>query len=112
ARLYRQNYSYVGDYYEGAACVRNFDGLFTHIDSKGEFVHGQYYRELGVFHKGFAVAADDAGRFHIDKRGRPAYPERYLFIEPFYNGAAFAITLNGKHVVVGENGKILRRLDL
>ena len=107
SRLYSENYLYAGDYYEGTACVKNNDGLFTHIDLAGKTVHGRYYPELGVYHKGFATAGDESGRFHIDKRGFPAYKQRYLFVEPFYNGAAFAIAQDGKQLVVGENGEVL-----
>ena len=93
-RLYTECYRYVGDFKDGIACVRLENGKFLHINSKGIPLNGKMYDDLGVFHKGFATAKDKYGWFHIGKDGEAIYSERYLIIEPFYNG--FSLVTNKK----------------
>ncbi|WP_375561717.1 WG repeat-containing protein [Bernardetia sp. OM2101] len=48
---------------------------------------------MTTFHKNFATAKDAKGWFHINKNGNEIYSERYLEIEPFYNGFALVTTV-------------------
>lgn len=102
-RIYKKNYVYAGDYKDGIACVKMQNGLFKHIDVKGDFINDKSFLDLGIFHKNFATAKDENGWFHINKRGEELYKERYLIIEPFYNGYALVTTFNNK-IIIDENG--------
>ncbi|MDR0798543.1 MAG: hypothetical protein LBN18_02115 [Dysgonamonadaceae bacterium] len=66
--------------------------------------------KLGMFckHKNFATAKDKDGWFHIDKNGNEVYRERYLAIEPFYNGFALVTQFDEQKIIIDEKGiKIL-----
>jgi len=63
--------------------------------------------DLGVYHKNFATARDKRGWFHIDMQGEELYPQRYLMIEPFYNGFALVTDSDGKKIVINEQGEIM-----
>jgi len=101
-RLYVEAFKYAGDFRENIACVQLQNNLFTHIYKDGSRVHDKYFEDLNVYHKGHACAKDESGWFHIDLKGNPLYKERFLLLEPFYNGAAFATDLKGKKVVVSD----------
>ncbi len=104
---YAPRWRYAGDYREGLAVVQRDDGRSTHIDLGGEVVHGRWFLDLDVPHKGYARARDADGWFHIDRRGRPAYTRRFAIVEPFYNGHARVEALDGTVVVIDENGLTL-----
>ena len=107
-RIYKQNYVYAGDYKGGIACVKAKDGFYRHIDNNGKLINDKSFLDLGVFHKNFATAKDKNGWFHIDKKGNEAYENRYLTIEPFYNGFALVATFEGEKIIINEKGlKIL-----
>ncbi len=98
-------WAYAGDYREGAAVVRGKDGLCRHIDPEGELIHNKVFFDLDVFHKGFARARDAEGWFHIDRNGNDISHRRYEYLEPFYNGQAYARLKDGSAVVINENGE-------
>ncbi len=75
-RVYEQEYNYVGDFKDGIAVVHK-DGKATHINNHGKLVHNKWYKKLNVFHKGFAIAEDKHGWFHIDINGNPVYRQRF-----------------------------------
>jgi hypothetical protein len=60
---------------------------------------------LGIFHKNFATAKDKNGWHHIDKIGNQIYKERYLAIEPFYNGFALVTQFDNQKIIIDERGK-------
>jgi len=109
--LYSPKYLYVGDYKYGIAVVINDSGLSTHIDKQGELIHGQYFEELDVYHKGFAIAKDTQGYFHIDKQGKEIYHACYAKLEPFYNGQAVAVTHEGIKIIISESGLVTQTID-
>jgi hypothetical protein len=104
-RIYKQNYVYAGDYKDGIACVKSQDGFYRHIDTNGNFINDKSFLDLGVFHKNFATVKDNDGWFHIDKQGNEVYKNRYLTIEPFYNGFALVTTFDNKKIIIDEKGK-------
>ena len=107
-RIYKDNYIYAGDYKDGIACVKLQNGFYKHIDNNGNFINDKLFLDLGIFHKNFATAKDKQGWFHIDKQGKEIYKERYLIIEPFYNGFALVTTYENKKIIIDEKGlKIL-----
>jgi len=107
-RIYADNYVYAGDYKDGIACVKSQDGFYRHIDNKGKFINVKSFIDLGIFHKNIATAKDKNGWFHIDKNGNEVYKNRYLSIEPFYNGFALVITFENEKIIIDEKGlKIL-----
>lgn len=106
-RLYAENYRYAGDFKDGYACVMLQDGLYKHIDSLGNFINEKAFHDLGVFHKGFATAKDERGWFHIDLNGDALYSERYLQIEPFYNGFALVTTFSQDKEIIDEVGRVI-----
>lgn len=105
--VYSEKYAYAGDYKDGYACVRLPNGKYKHIDKQGVFLNGKEYCDLGIFHKLFATAKDETGWFHIDKRGEGLYRERYLIVEPFYNGYALVTNFNESKQIIDEQGKII-----
>jgi hypothetical protein len=107
-RIYTDNYVYVGDYKDGIACVKSQDGFYRHIDNKGKFINNKSFLDLGIYHKNFATAKDKNGWFHIDKQGNEVYKNRYLTIEPFYNGFALVTSFENEKIIIDEKGlKIL-----
>jgi len=71
----------------------------------GSDLNGNYFLNLGVFHKGFATAKDENGWFHINKEGTAAYSERYWSMEPFYNVLALVAVFRGNRIIINEVGK-------
>jgi len=104
--LYAKKYVYVGDYKDGIACVCLYEGCFKHIDSQGNYINDKHFIDIGIFHKNFATARDSEGWFHINKKGEALYNERYLYVEPFYNGYALVTTFEYKKKIIDEKGKI------
>ncbi len=102
---YTERYSYAGDFRDGIAVVQGADGTHTHIDASGEFVHGRWFLDLDVFHKGHARARDTLGWHHVDMNGEPLYERRFRNVEPFYNGQARVEGFNGSLSVIYHSGK-------
>lgn len=107
---YPDRWRYAGDYRDGMAVVQAADGHSTHIGLDGTLIHGKWFVDLDVFHKGFARARDDDGWMHVDIQGRPAYARRFQAVEPFYNGQARVERLDGALEVIDENGATLVQL--
>ncbi len=106
-RCYKENYRYAGDFKDEIACVRLENGNYKHIDKQGKFITNKEFLDLGVYHKNFATAKDKNGWFHIDKLSVELYQERYLMIEPFYNGFALVTKLNNVKQILDEQGKVI-----
>lgn len=109
-RPYIQNYRYVGDFKDAIGVVCRDDGTSSHIDAAGNFIHSHWYLQLDVFHKAFARAKDERGWVHIKKDGSPAYSNRFLNIEPFYNGQAHVEDFEGNLLVIDEEGQTIREI--
>lgn len=109
-RRYSSNYCYVGDFKDGAAVVCNKNGLHTHIDPEGHPIHDCYFKDLDVYHKGFARAQDEQGWFHVNNKGKAIYNERYANVEPFYNGFARVETTDGALLTINEQAEITQVL--
>lgn len=103
-RPYSENYLYSGDFHDGVAVVRLLNGFCTHIDFNGKYIHGKMFLDLDVYHKGYARARQEDGWFHINLEGKPTCNERFLMIEPFYNGQALVHRFNGEIGIIDEQG--------
>ncbi len=103
-------WTYAGDYRDGVAVVQAADGRSTHVDPAGALVHGCWFADLDVFHKGFARARDERGWMHVDRTGRAVYERRFAAVEPFYNGQARVELLDGGIEVIDERGAPLLML--
>lgn len=103
-KVYSEKYIYAGDFKDGFACVKNADGFYKHIDTRGNFINEVNFLDLGIFHKNYATAKDEGGWHHIDKQGRELYSQRYLAIEPLYNGFALVTQFNMDKVIINEKG--------
>jgi hypothetical protein len=101
---YPERWRYAGDFRDGIAVVQADNGYSSHIDPRGGLIHGQWFLDLDVFHKGFARARDAAGWMHIDRHGAPLYTRRFAAVEPFYNGQARVECFNGALEVIDERG--------
>ena len=55
------------DFRDGIAVVQRPDGMHTHIDSSGNHIHGRWFLDLDVFHKGHARACDSLGWHHVGR---------------------------------------------
>jgi 2-polyprenyl-3-methyl-5-hydroxy-6-metoxy-1,4-benzoquinol methylase len=105
APAYDSRWRYAGDFRDGISVVQADDGRCTHIDAGGQPIHGQWFLDLDVFHKGLARARDDDGWTHVDLGGRPAYARRFAAVEPFYNGQARVERFDGGLEVIDESGR-------
>lgn len=104
-KIYSEKYIYCGDFKDGIACVKSLTGKFKHIDKNGKLINDKAFLDLGVFHKGYATAKDERGWFHINKLGNQIYTERYLFVEPFYNGFALVTNNDNSKAIINEKGE-------
>ena len=107
-KIYSETFTYAGDFKDGMACVKTARGFYKHIDTKGNYLNNIDFLDLGIFHKNFATAKDKDGWHHINKQGKEIYKQRYLAIEPFYNGYALVTQFNFEKNIINEQGvKIL-----
>ncbi len=102
---YAARWRYAGDFRHGIAVVQGDHGRSTHIDRDGHLVHGRWFDDLDVFHKGFARARDSQGWMHVDLRGEPIYGRRFAAVEPFYNGQARVERHDGDREIIEESGE-------
>lgn len=105
--VYKTKYKFVGDFKDGYACVKQLNGLYKHINNDGGFLNNKEFLDLGVFHKNFAIAKDEKGWHHIDKKGKELYKERYIMVEPFYNGFAVVDTFDNAKQIINEKGNVI-----
>jgi hypothetical protein len=101
---YAERWRYAGDFRDGIGVVQASDGRSTHIDIDGRPLHGRWFVDLDVFHKGFARARDERGWVHVDRHGEPVYSRRFAAIEPFYNGQARVERFDGGLEAIDESG--------
>ena len=109
--LYEAKYDYVGDFKDGIACVRDLNGRCHHIDATGKPINDKQFLDLGVFHKMIAPVQDAQGWFHSDIQGNELYKDRYLAIEPFYNGFAVVTCFDSSKKIINERGEIVKCLS-
>lgn len=107
APAYAAGWRYAGDFRHGIAVVQGEDGRSTHIDRDGHLVHGRWFNDLDVFHKGFARARDSRGWMHVDRSGEPLYSRRLAAVEPFYNGQARVEHHDGDREIIDEHGDMV-----
>lgn len=107
---YAARWRYVGDYRDGRAVVQSALGLSTHIDRAGALVHGTWFEDLDVYHKGWARARDTGGWMHVDAQGCVGYRRRFASVEPFYNGQARVETFEGALELIDERGETIVEL--
>ncbi|TXD39508.1 methyltransferase [Lujinxingia vulgaris] len=107
---YSARWCYAGDYRDGIAVVQAACGHSTHVDLNGILLHGVWFVDLDIFHKGYARARDDEGWMHVNLQGRPAYRRRFQAVEPFYNGQARVERFDGALEVIDESGTTLVEL--
>lgn len=110
APLSDRTWRYAGDFRDGIGVVQGDDGLHSHVDELGELLHGRWFVDLDVFHKGFARGRDEGGWTHVDRAGAPAYQRRFAAVEPFYNGQARVERFDGALEVVDETGQTVAEL--
>lgn len=105
--VYSKRYHYAGDFKDGIACAKEENGLFRHINCEGQYLHNRLFLDLGIYHKGFAIARDEKGWHHINQQGDALYTQRYLLLEPFYNGQALATRFDLAKEVIDESGGVV-----
>jgi len=108
--IYSQKFIYCGDYKDGYACVKTNEGHYRHIDINGNFFYNKEFLDLGVFHKSYATAKDKEGWYHIDKKGNEVYGNRYLVVEPFYNGFALVTQFDNQKIIIDELGNTILKV--
>lgn len=107
---YKCRWRYAGDFRDQIAVVQNDEGLHSHIRADGELLHGKWFNDLDVFHKGLAKARDERGWFHINQGGKAVYERRFSQTEPFYNGQARVETFGSGLEIINEKGQTLHIL--
>ncbi|PIR01048.1 MAG: methyltransferase [Nitrospinae bacterium CG11_big_fil_rev_8_21_14_0_20_45_15] len=107
---YSHQWRYAGDFRNGIGVVQANDGRSTHIKTDGSLLHGRWFLDLDVFHKGFARARDEDGWTHVTLAGEPAYVRRFSAVEPFYNGQSRVECFDGGLEIIGENGATITEL--
>jgi hypothetical protein len=107
---YPETWCYAGDYKDGFCVIQSDAGLCTHLDLSGKPLHGNWFVDLDVFHKGFARARDGEGWMHVNLHGTPVYARRFAAVEPFYNGQARVERFDGGLEVINEQGQGLVEL--
>jgi SAM-dependent methyltransferase len=107
---YAARWRYAGDYRDGIAVAQAADGRSTHVNADGELLHGRWFLDLDVFHKGFARARGEQGWMHVDLCGQPVYARRFAMVEPFYNGQARVERFDGALEVIDEEGQTVAEL--
>lgn len=107
---YDARWRYCGDFRDGIAVVQASNGLSSHISLDGVLLHDKWFVDLDVYHKGHARAKDSGGWCHVDKRGDAIYPQRYLSVEPYYNGFARCEAHDGELLIIDESGRVARQL--
>ena len=85
-----------------------FNIIFA-INSHGEFLNDKEFFDICIFHKNYATAKDKGIWHHIDKKGIELYPERYLMVEPFYNGYSVVDTFANTKQIIDEKGNVIRK---
>lgn len=105
-----RTWRYAGDFRDGVAVVQGDDGRSTHVRYDGTILHGRWFEDLDVFHKGMARARDARGWTHVDRDGRPAYAARFAMVEPFYNGQARVERFDGALLVIAPTGATIVEL--
>lgn len=105
--LSNDRWRYAGDYRHGIAVVQGENGLSTHINAKGQLIHGRWFLDVDIYHKGYARARDVAGWMHVDGEGIPLYEQRFSMVEPFYNGQARVECFDGRLQVISVTGSTL-----
>ena len=110
APAYPERYRYAGDFRDGVAVVQRADGRHSHIDTNGNLLHGRWFLDLDVYHKGHARARDSGGWCHVDMAGEPLYHRRFGAVEPFYNGQARVEGFDGALSVMDESGRTVLEL--
>ncbi len=105
-----RTWRYAGDFRDGIAVVQGDDGRSTHVRHDGTILHGRWFEDLDVFHKGMARARDARGWTHVDREGRPAYTARFAMVEPFYNGQARVERFDGALLVIDPAGATITEL--
>ena len=110
APAYPERHRYAGDFRDGIAVVQRADGRHSHIAASGNLLHGRWFLNLDVYHKGHARARDGGGWCHVDMEGEPLYHRRFGAVEPFYNGQARVEGFDGALTVIDESGRTV--LDL
>ncbi len=108
--IYSERWRYAGDYRDDVAVVQAADGRHTHIDATGRLLHGRWFLDLDVFHKGHARARDYNGWVHVNLSGEPIYARRFAAVEPFYNGQARVELADGALEVIDESARTMVRL--
>ncbi|MGR3973652.1 MAG: methyltransferase [Candidatus Rhabdochlamydia sp.] len=109
-RAYSARFAYAGDFHDQVATIQDERGLYTHVNDQAEMIHGKWFLDLDVYHKGFARAKDQGGWFHINMKGEAITSERFLQAEPFYNGIARCETHDQGVIRLSETGEVIQIL--
>jgi len=105
--VYAKRYSWVGNFQEDRAPVKDAWGNCFHITKEGVRAYVENYRYCGDFKHGIAVAYDSKGRaHHIDYDGKRLNADSYLSLLPFHKDVAVAEDDNG-FFHVDKNGRSL-----
>ena len=90
--------------------VQNDEGYSTHLNLHGKLVHGKWFTDLDIFHKGFARARDANGWMHVNYAGNPIYARRFAAVEPFYNSQSRIERFDGGLEIIDERGNPILEL--
>lgn len=97
-------YDCLGTFNGGLAIVKGVNNLFGFIDKTGKEVIPCKYKEVNEFKEDLALVKDEAGRsFFIDRTGEKT-SWSYIDAEPFSEGLAPVLGLNGLWGFIDKSG--------
>jgi hypothetical protein len=104
--LYKKKFKQVLKFHApGLAPVQDLDGLWYHINTKGNSAYSFKYQRVFGFYEGLAAVETLEGYFHIKVNGRAAYKDRYKWCGNFQEGLCVVQDKNSKFFHINQSGK-------
>ncbi len=95
SELYRDRFSWCGNFQQSHCVVKDFQGHFFHINLEGKRAYLHSFKYVGDFRDGYAVAQNEEGyHSHIDFNGNLLHGKWFSDLDVYHKG--FARAKDGK----------------